>query len=1214
MKKNTQNSIPNHTEMDTSAPQIRNPKNAYHIGGIPVEFPYQPYGSQLAFMGRVISTLDRAQRDGSCHGLLESPTGTGKTLSLLCSVLAWQKNYQSKNISANPAAYLRPDLEARTDPLGYGGGFVPESQPSASGNPEPVLSATSNSSSKKKTAPTIFYASRTHGQITQVIREYKKTTYRVPMAVLASRKHYCTNTHVHGQDNIDEECKLLLKDPDVGCPEFKNVNKIKGHLSLRKGGCHEVHDIEDLVKVGQAVKGCAYFAARSMAEDAQIVFCPYNYIVNPVIRRAMEVDIKGAILILDEAHNIEDMSREAGSVDVDEDVLHKLQTELGQLTFADATIYQPLYEMIQDIISWMERRESTLEKREFQHYFSCWSGDKALRELEEANISRQCFPILLDCATKAIKDASEMEMAHLTGMSAITLEGNVAAVWTYTFSLWCMNPAVVFRGIADLSLSVILTSGTLSPMNSFSSELGVQFGTCLEAPHVIDVDSQAWAAVISTGPGNFPLNASYKTADGFAFQDALGTSLEEICKIVPGGSLIFFPSYKLMEKLCNRWRETEPRGGSQDDFEPMLKDYYDTISGSKKPAVGRKRRGKKLGLNTCDSVDCAGISKEGAAFLAVCRGKVSEGLDFSDENARAVIIVGIPFPNINDIQIAQKKKYNDTYKSSRNLLSGSEWYCQQTFRALNQAADERFREERNRTYISKWLRKSIRQYDSFDKSLEELQSFFRDVKLADANINQVFARSKLMQERFGKVPVSGLPNPEVDEENISGMPQGKGSTRKRNQKLSKPNKCGSKLNSNDMTDMDETSSLCQSPTCATKYDATSMKSKSEDNDEVQVLQLTDAKYTNCSREYIDLKSSSRNDFRCSGPLSMTFTNDDPEVTIVKETPSVDVNLSLTNPQSFSKDENSCTTIIQAPSEFPDHLLHSTSPSISNAGHFLYSSPLAVTPERNFTRDANRLLADPEWALNLSVNSHIQKRRKSVGSTLVNLARAQQFDASDCTFNDPQSITGNDSLESCKSSSHVLEKGLQIFCSLCRNPLGLPENHLFVRCSETSSSKTYLAALLKGRFEDSGDSKSIDIRVVISDLSSVDQRLFNRTHEGALGQGVWCREDGCVFNTILCPFCTSPENCLGVRVMATDASNLHLLDKIMFYQDRLEIKNLEASKEKDISPVSGSVSDCAAPILIEKFSYIPSQKNPEGWRTTRSKVQLSKRRLLPTSRV
>ena len=35
-----------------------------------------------------------------------------------------------------------------------------------------------------------------------------------------------------------------------------------------------------------------------------------------------------------------------------------------------------------------------------------------------------------------------------------------------------------------------------------------------------------------------------------------------------------------------------------------------------------------------------------AVLIAVCRGKVSEGLDFSDEFARTVIVVGIPFPNI----------------------------------------------------------------------------------------------------------------------------------------------------------------------------------------------------------------------------------------------------------------------------------------------------------------------------------------------------------------------------------------------------------------------------------------------------------------------------------------------------------------------------------------------------------------------------------------
>ena len=36
-------------------------------------------------------------------------------------------------------------------------------------------------------------------------------------------------------------------------------------------------------------------------------------------------------------------------------------------------------------------------------------------------------------------------------------------------------------------------------------------------------------------------------------------------------------------------------------------------------------------------------STGGASFFAVCRGKVSEGLDFADKAGRAVIITGIPF-------------------------------------------------------------------------------------------------------------------------------------------------------------------------------------------------------------------------------------------------------------------------------------------------------------------------------------------------------------------------------------------------------------------------------------------------------------------------------------------------------------------------------------------------------------------------------------------
>lgn len=48
---------------------------------------------------------------------------------------------------------------------------------------------------------------------------------------------------------------------------------------------------------------------------------------------------------------------------------------------------------------------------------------------------------------------------------------------------------------------------------------------------------------------------------------------------------------------------------------------------------------------------CFHLYSDGALLIAVCRGKVSEGLDFSDDNARAVVTIGIPFPNIKDLQV-----------------------------------------------------------------------------------------------------------------------------------------------------------------------------------------------------------------------------------------------------------------------------------------------------------------------------------------------------------------------------------------------------------------------------------------------------------------------------------------------------------------------------------------------------------------------------------
>ena len=48
-------------------------------------------------------------------------------------------------------------------------------------------------------------------------------------------------------------------------------------------------------------------------------------------------------------------------------------------------------------------------------------------------------------------------------------------------------------------------------------------------------------------------------------------------------------------------------------------------------------------------------------------GKVSEGLDFADENARALISFGIPFSALKDEKAIQKRLYNDHQSRTKNL-------------------------------------------------------------------------------------------------------------------------------------------------------------------------------------------------------------------------------------------------------------------------------------------------------------------------------------------------------------------------------------------------------------------------------------------------------------------------------------------------------------------------------------------------------------------
>uniref|UniRef100_A0A0D9XGH8 Helicase ATP-binding domain-containing protein n=1 Tax=Leersia perrieri TaxID=77586 RepID=A0A0D9XGH8_9ORYZ len=1231
----------------------------YQVGGVPVEFPYKPYGTQLAFMGRVIATLDRARRQGRSHALLESPTGTGNT--------------RSAPLPPPPTTNSR---KLPIDPFLHGGGFVPEEtqkqQQATPGVPEKAA--------KKKNVPTIYYATRTHAQITQVVREYRKTSYRVRMAILASRKHYCVNKSVCMSGNIDDQCKSLLDDSAQGCPEYKNAQKLSRHPSLQIGGCYEVHDIEDLVKVGRKVKGCPYFASQTMAEAAQLVFCPYNYLISPIVRRAMDIDIRGSIIVLDEAHNIEDIARDAGSFDADEESLHSLRQELQGLVTDEAVamIYGPLHDVVQELTSWIDERGNDLQNNEFQHPASFWTGEEAMKELQSAGITPVNFPILQECATKAIKAASdaESEGVHLSGGPAMTLEslfsslsyffaengrhsndyqlalqrfaqreGNSVIGWKSVMSLWCLNPAVVFRDIADLTLSVILTSGTLSPMGSFASELGVQFEACMEAPHVINVGSQVFATVLSSGPTGRRLNASYRTANEHSFQDELGATLEEICRVVPGGALVFFPSYNLLEKLQRRWSQTEPRG-STEELEPVLKGYYNAILGKAPPKKGRGGA-KQIVKNRVTKGSSQDSAKGGAAFLAVCRGKVSEGIDFSDDKARVVVKL--------------KKRYNDSYKSSKDLLSGNEWYCHQAFRALNQAAgrcirhkfdyggiiliDERYQEERNIVYISKWLRNSIKNCSTFQETMDGLTRFFQTAE----EQTRIKAQDVSRKDRLDAcvLPSHGdkrkLPWPEPNLSNQTVVQNNKdvksechidGVAAVDYMKLSDTSSQACHISSKhsglvrkQISPVPENMPIaCQLlPSYKVQYN---LEGEADNGTNYEVnVNVIDLEECDTKPRYAKLTIFSPSEHITQhsavlGNIQRSAVVDE----IYEEVP-------IASP-SNQNEENASTVI-----NIDDGLTSDLPISLSAANRDISCvSTSAATPERLGSRSH----LENESLTNRSVNSNCQKRRKLSSPT------------SCCTYTEHSSSPSKPLLHGssdasmlsgdlrtdgmrCKSmkmsryenikvernnnlvefpSKESMQEKLFICCARCKTALGLQEDGFLVSCSSSLSTKFYLtylwrhgpsADILPGK--DFLASPPLKIKVMVCNVSSLNKMILgNLRNEGsANNSGFWSEKDGCVFKPVTCHTCSCKNACvtiLGAQVVATDSSNQQFCDKVFLFDDLLDVKH-GLVKDQAASIALESIKPILPPPVIdlESFAYKPMKKDPVPVNARRSKLRL-----------
>ena len=155
----------------------------------------------------------------------------------------------------------------------------------------------------------------------------------------------------------------------------------------------------------------------------------------------------------------------------------------------------------------------------------------------------------------------------------------------------------------------------------------------------------------------------------------------------------------------------------------------------------------------------------GAQMFLTANGRLIEGIDFADRQARAAFLIGVPNQDTESQKIQLKKKFLDKRAKKLNLANGGKsWYDGQTAQTINQSIgrvirnandfgmifliDDRFDRyvnTRRKDYfpLSSWCRDEFRIVYDLNKCKRKIDKFF-------SNIQKPIYRREKNQPRRGK--------------------------------------------------------------------------------------------------------------------------------------------------------------------------------------------------------------------------------------------------------------------------------------------------------------------------------------------------------------------------------------------------------------------------------------------------------------------------------
>lgn len=166
----------------------------------------------------------------------------------------------------------------------------------------------------------------------------------------------------------------------------------------------------------------------------------------------------------------------------------------------------------------------------------------------------------------------------------------------------------------------------MSPMSDYTTHLFPTLSPekllTLSCGHVIPREN-ILAYPLVRAPSGREFEFTFEKRNDAALLQELGIAIVNLCRFIPKGVVLFFPSYGYLAQVVEAWKKQPPGAAGGKSVWDRLADVKDVFLEERGKGVEQTLGGYR------DAVDSG--KKGGAVMLAVVGGKLSEGINFNDE-------------------------------------------------------------------------------------------------------------------------------------------------------------------------------------------------------------------------------------------------------------------------------------------------------------------------------------------------------------------------------------------------------------------------------------------------------------------------------------------------------------------------------------------------------------------------------------------------------